>query len=210
MSDQNNQTLRFYENHADAYEQCEAAGYSTKKGQQAKRNLQIFLSQSLKTIPKTANLFEIGSGYGRDALFIQSLGYKIQTSDAVDSFMNRLRQNGFTPVKFNLVTDTFTDTYDYILANAVLVHFPKNEIKKSVKKIYKALKSNGIFTFCLKRRINSEEDHKTNIAGEKRYFAYWDADEIKDILEKTGFKIVLMEQVEGIRSCWINVIAKKD
>jgi SAM-dependent methyltransferase len=212
MSSQNDQTLRVYAKHADSYERDTLADFNSnpEKAEKIRKGHQAFLSKSLQTISKDGKLFEVGSGYGRDAIFIRSLGYSIQVSDAVDSFIERLKQEDFEPVKFNLITDDFTDKYDYILANAVLVHFPKDEVEKSIRKIYDTLNLNGVFAFSLKQRAGGGEDYKTDIAGERRYFSYWDIGEIERVAKKVGFKIISVEQIGGIRACWLDVIVKKE
>lgn len=211
MSDQNNQTLGVYAKHAELYEQDTLADFTAnpKKSERITKNHHAFLKQSLGNVHKEGKLFEIGSGYGRDAAYIRSLGYKIQTSDAVDSFIDRLRKESFEPIKFNLITDEFIGKYDYILANAVLVHFTKDEVRAAIKKVYDALERNGIFAFSLKQRMGGGEDYKTDIAGEKRYFSYWDVGEIDKVVEKIGFEIISVKQLGGIRACWLDIIVKK-
>ena len=211
QEDPNAKTLKVYAKHAAAYEQNTLSDFKNhpEKAKTIQTAQQTFLKNSLKTVAKTAKLFEIGSGYGRDALFIRSLGYDIQVSDAVDSFLDRLKQENFAPLRFNLITDDFPRRENYILANAVLVHFPKPEVVRALKKIYDALEPNGIFCFSLKQRAGGGEDYKTDIAGEKRYFSYWDIGEIEPIVEKTGFSVVSVKTVGGIRACWLDIIAKK-
>jgi SAM-dependent methyltransferase len=211
MSHQNNQTLDVYAKHADLYEQKALSDFSNNspKSQKFKKCYQRFLEESIKNISKDKKLFEIGSGYGRDANFIRSLGYNIQVSDAVDSFINRLRQEDFVPVKFNLITDDFKEMYDYILANAVLVHFPKDEVERAIIKIYEALNDDGIFAFSIKQRVGGGEDYKTNIASMKCYFSYWDIGEIQKTIDKIGFTLISADKVGGVRACWTNIIAKK-
>jgi SAM-dependent methyltransferase len=208
---QNDQTLDVYAKHADLYEQDTLADFNDnpEKAEQIRASHHAFLSQSLETVPKDGKLFEVGSGYGRDAVFIRSLGYDIQVSDAVDSFVERLKREGFNPTKFNLITDEFTDKYNYILANAVLVHFTKSDVEAAIKKIHDALEPDGIFAFSLKQRAGGGEDWKTDIAGEKRYFSYWDIGEIEKIVERLGFEVLFAKQVGGIRACWLDIIAKK-
>ena len=102
-----------------------------------------WLKSSLDGIPKSAKMFEVGSGTGRDAKFIRSLGYNLQTSDAPDELVEHLQKENLNPIKFNLITDRFQQTYDYILANAVLVHFSHEEVEAALAKIFNALNGGG-------------------------------------------------------------------
>lgn len=211
MSTENERALDFYSKYADLYSLRNKKDYTTPQGLKEAKAHQDFIRKTVEGLPHSAKMFEIGSADGRDAKLINSLGYNIQVSDAVDSFMDMLTAEGFSPVKFNVVTDDFSDTYDYILANAVLVHLTKNEVKTVVQKIHAALKQNGIFVLSLKQRLGGGEEWKANIDGAsgKRYFSYWDIDEAKTMLEAAGFEIIWARQVGGIRACWLELIVKK-
>lgn len=211
MKTENERTLDFYNKHADLYLHRNQVDYSTSRGLRDDRVHQDYIRKTLNNLPKDAKMFEVGSGDGRDAKLINSLGYKIQVSDAVDSFIKILTENGFSPLKFNIVTDSFPDSYDYILANAVLVHLTKSEVKDAIKKVYAALNQNGIFATSFKQRLGGGEDWKANITGtsEKRFFSYWDINEARKMLEEAGFKILHFQQNGGMRACWIDFIVKK-
>jgi hypothetical protein len=45
----------------------------------------------LSYLPKTAAILELGSAHGRDADYIESLGYKIYRTDAVKAFVDYLQ-----------------------------------------------------------------------------------------------------------------------
>lgn len=211
MSSENERTVEFYEKYADLYRRRNEEDYATPRGRRDNERHSAYLVKTLENLPKSARMFEIGSGYGRDAKLIRSLGYEIQVSDVAESFLEELSKDGFAPVKFDLIRDNFPSKYDYILANAVLVHFTKDEVKAAVKKVYNALNSGGVFAVSFKQRSKGGEDWKANISGaaEKRYFSYWDVGEATTMLEETGFTVVSCQQIGGIRACWLDIICKK-
>lgn len=211
MQSENDLTLETYEKEATLYERRNIADYSSARGRAETQKNQAFLADSLKEVAKDATLFEVGSGYGRDAHFIQSLGYNITVSDAAESFLARLREEGFEPVKFNIITDDFPTNLDYVLANAVLVHLTKAESHCVLQKVYDALSPGGVFAFSVKQRTGGGEEWKTNIEGStaKRYFSYWDAGEIENVTESVGFEIASVTRVGGIRACWLKIVARK-
>lgn len=211
MSIENDATLEFYAKHADLYQQRNAQDYTTAQGLKDDEVHSRYILESLEGLPKEARLFEVGSGCGRDAALIRARGYQVQTSDAVESFLDILKENGFAPIKFNLISDTFPDQYDYILANAVLVHFTKGECREVLRKVYNALNPGGIFAFSLKQYVENAPEWKSNIPGSdsKRYFSYWKPEEIEAELKLAGFKIKKIQQDEGMRANWLNIIAQK-
>ncbi|MDR3125474.1 MAG: aspartyl/glutamyl-tRNA amidotransferase subunit A [Candidatus Nomurabacteria bacterium] len=207
---ENQRTVEIYEKYADVYEKQVTTIYTTEKGKINMEKHSKFLQKSLKSLPKTAILFEIGSGFGRDAKYIQSLGYSIQTSDAAKSFVERLKKEGLEPKQFNLLTDNFDRQYDYILANAVLIHFTKEEVRGVIQKIYNALSTGGRFVFSVKQRANNSEDSPDDeYMKEKRYYSHWSVEEIEKILAEIGFGISTFEPIDGIRTRFLSIIAEK-
>lgn len=211
MSSENERTVDFYEKYASLYCQRNEIDYATTRGQKDDKIHTDYIVRSLAGVPKSARMFEVGSGSGRDARLIRSLGYEIQVSDVADSFLKLLSGDGFEPIKFDLTRDNFSTSYDYILANAVLVHFTKDEVKATVAKIYEALNPKGIFVLSLKQRLGGGEEWKANIAGtsEKRYFSYWEIGEAKSMLEAARFRIIECRQNGGMRACWLDIICQK-
>lgn len=211
MSLENERTLEFYNKHADLYCLRGKKYYAESQGIKDNGANCEFIRNSLNDLPQNAKMFEIGSGDGRDAGFINSLGYNIQTSDAVESFLSILRDKGFSPIKFNVVNDNFADSYDYILANAVFVHLTKPEVEEAVQKVYNALGINGRFVVSLRRRMEGEKDWRANIPGtsDGRFFSFWDISEAEKMLRNVGFKIIYFRQKDKPNACWLEFIAQK-
>lgn len=81
----------------------------------------------------------------------------------------------------------------------------------AVQKAYSALRPHGTFAFSLKKRTDHDEEWKSNIPGTDmgRYFSYWEAKEVKELLDTVGFQIEDFQQNDGLRARWIDIIAKK-
>jgi 2-polyprenyl-3-methyl-5-hydroxy-6-metoxy-1,4-benzoquinol methylase len=168
-----------------------------------------WIDTSLKGLPKTAKMIEVGGGDGKYAKYINSLGYNIQVTDVVDAFIDHLRSIGMDAFKFDLLHDDFSEKYDFILANAVLVHFSKKEVVRLTKKIYKTLNPRGRFALSVK--TGEEDGWKTNYLGVERYFSYWDMDDIIELLQKTGFSVSYKDRGETNEhgNDWITLVAEK-
>lgn len=213
MSKENEKTIEVYEKFGDKY--LERNRNAVKNDIQAKkdsmRQKELFKTYT-KGLPKDAKIFEIGSAGGRDAKYLQSLGFKnIVVSDVANYFLNKLKDEGFSPIKFDLINDEFDNKYDFILCWAVLVHFTKDEAKNSIKKIHEALNGSGRVALCVKHKEGHEEewaDHQGQI-GAKRYFSYWNKDELEDYMKETGFKNIEIRQHGGARACWLECYAEK-
>jgi len=177
MGEESAKTLAAYEAHALEYVKqypYHEADFS-----------ESWIEKSLRGVAKDAEILEIGSGVGVTAKFIESLGYKIQVSDAAKSFVKYLRENGFPNARqFNLITDEFWQNFDYILADAVLLHFTKDEVREVLKKVYDALNPGGIFEFSF---MLGEGERWQNRLGAERYFKDWQINEVQEILDDVDF-----------------------
>lgn len=211
MSQENQTTIQAYEKVAQGYVDLRKQEFKSLVAQKINDLHQKWLQKTLANVSKEAKLFEIGSGSGRDAMYIQSLGYTIQPTDAAQSFLKIMRDNGLNPIKFDLITDNFNEKYDYILANAVLVHFTKADVELVVRKIHDALNDKGIFALAVKYKADHEggEWLDADELGEKRFFNYYDKESITALLEYNGFIIKSIEIVGGLRSNWLDIIAVK-
>jgi len=199
----------------EAYENGGAEGFATFRCSMLQKNPKLakkrdeLLKQSLETVGKNAKLFEIGSGTGDDAKYIRSLGYDITVSDVAKYHIDTLKRKGFEPLKFDAVEDEFPEKYDYILARAVLVHFPHAEVEQVVRKIYSALNDDGIFNVSVKEKSGHKEEWLRDF-GVDRYISYWTQDEIRAVLESAGFTIALADTEGGLRSRMLHFVARKE
>lgn len=168
-----------------------------------------WLDESLELIPKAGRILEVGSGFGRDAEYIQEKGFDIECSDAVPNFVMLLQKKGFKTHSLDLLNDEITGGYDMVLADAVLLHFTPDESLSVTRKVHKALNPGGVFALRMKQgdgAVWTEEK-----LGEPRYFYYWKADELKSMLTACGFEWLNMtESFTGHnKASWMHIIARK-
>ncbi|MBI4948159.1 methyltransferase domain-containing protein [Candidatus Berkelbacteria bacterium] len=164
-----------------------------------------------KLIPGKSKILELGSGSGKDADYIKSLGFDIELTDASKSFVEYLVRQGKNARLLNAITDEFGQIYDLIFANAVFLHFNKKELKIVLKKIFDSLNQNGLIAFSVK--AGEGEEVTTRKLNAPRYFCYWSEPELKKVLTEIGFKEISIEITEDYRGKhkpdWLFVSAKK-
>jgi SAM-dependent methyltransferase len=163
-----------------------------------------WIDKVLSFINKDSVIFEVGSASGRDADYIENLGFHVVRSDVAASFVNYQKNLGKESIKFDLLKDEFNSKYDLIFANVVLLHFNPEELVLVLENIKKGLKNRGLFAFTTKSG-NGEEfsTHKMNSA---RYFKYWEINELKNDFIDLGFKIEVFQP--GVDSKWIQGIVR--
>ena len=198
MDDENARTIKSYESR---YVEYTTATVNTVQGP-----MKEWLDSVVEELPLDAEIFEIGSGFGRNAKYLEAKGYTVHCSDATEGFITILKAQGFDTQHLNALTDEIMGEYDLILANAVLLHFTDKDTTQVLRKIYQALKPGGRFVFSLKRGDGDEwSDSKV---GLPRYFNYWQPEELTELLDTTGFKSVdIKRDAKGEGSEWLMVTA---
>lgn len=213
MSKENEKTIEVYEEYGDKYlARNQAAIKNDPRAQKDDERQKQLLKEYTNGLSLDAKIFEVGSAGGRDAKTLFSLGFKnVIVSDVANFFLNKLKEEGFSPIKFDLINDEFSDKYDFILCWAVLVHFTKDEAKAAILKMQGALKDGGRLAFCVKHKEGHEEDWADfqGLMGAKRYFSYWDKDELENFIKECGFKNIKIEQHGGVRACWLECCTEK-
>ncbi len=201
MKNSNQRTLETYHHHAQAYV---SGTRHLMSGE-----VQDWIADAVEGLAPTARLMEVGSGPGVDALHFQSLGYEIACTDAAPAFVERLRALGRPAQLFNALTDLPSPGFDLIFANAVLLHFTRDEFAGVLERFSNALAPGGRLAFSLKRGDGEAwSDEKLNAP---RYFCYWQAQALPDLLAAAGFSTWSIKTVsyELSPTDWIYVVARK-
>ena len=200
MSETNSRTIESYDTHIQEYidgTPHEVSGV-----------VKDWLDASLAGVPKDARILAFGSAFGRDAEYLAGLGYAVECTDASTAFVELLQTKGFDAKVLNAITDELPLGLDYVLANAVLLHFTRVEAEHVIAKVYDALNTNGKFAFTLKQ--GEGEGWSEAKLGAPRFFCYWTEPQIHEVLENTGFGAV---EISGDKatanSTWLHIIAKK-
>lgn len=200
MSDSNERTIQSYENHVQEF--------IDGTPQKVDGSLKALFTTATAGLPKKARILELGSGFGRDADYLQSLGYKVVCTDATQAFVDLLTQKGLPAHKLNALTDDLGGPYDLVVANAVLLHFTREETRRVLQKVFDALRPGGTFLCTLKQ--GEGESWSTNKLGAPRFFCYWEEDDIRQFLQAAGFTNVdIISNVATKNALWLHIIAKK-
>lgn len=170
-----------------------------------------FMKLALKGLDHSANILELGSGTGRDAKWIQSLGYKVLCTDAAESFLELLASEGLDSKLLDVLKDDFGGPYDLIYASALLVHFDDAETELIIRKAHAALKPNG--RFAIRTKEGQRDGWTTEKMDLPRYMRYWDKATLESNLEKAGFRITSSYSTGGSKDHrgvpWMYIVAEK-
>lgn len=201
MSETNNTTVESYNAHIQEY--IDGTPHEVTGA------VKDWLDGSLADVPKDARILEFGSAFGRDAEYLAGLGYTVECTDATPAFVDLLQQKGFDARVLNAITDELPQGLDFVLANAVLLHFTRDEAVLVIKKVFDALNTNGRFAFTL---LQSTKDNTwDDRLGAPRFFCYWTEPHIRAVLESTGFGVVEISGDKATANAtWLQIVANKN
>jgi len=185
-------TLRSYE--------ASARDYDAIVADHAPPEIEDALRRMVACMPAGGLVLEVGSGTGRDADFVESLGAIVRRTDATQAFLDLQAERGKQGALLNVVTDALGGPFDAILAMAVLIHVDRVQIAPVLRKVFDALAPGGVFLAGM--RIGQGEtngDYQT---------VYWDRDRFAARLTAAGLRLDWERQWigrEGVR--WASFLA---
>ena len=95
------------------------------------------------------------------------------------------------------------------MANAVLLHFNRDEAMLVIKKVFDSLNANGKFAFTLKQ--GDGEGWSEEKLGAPRFFCYWTVSQIREALESTGFgDVEISDDKAAVNATWLHIVARKN
>lgn len=143
---------------------------------------------TLQHVQRSSKILEIGSGPGRDAAYIESHGFHVERSDAAESFVSHLRDQGYETKLFNVATQSIPELYDLIYANCVFLHFTEVELCTALNTVFQGLNESGILAFSVKQ--GEGEGWTDEKVDAPRFFRYWQPDPLQALVEQYGFRIL--------------------
>ncbi|MCI8640394.1 MAG: class I SAM-dependent methyltransferase [Clostridia bacterium] len=205
MSKENKKTLEVYQKLANVYlsNNLKHDELDPVKAEKKLQKLHEFIKLSFSSLPKHAKIFEIGSGDGLNAKFIENLGFKVTASDTAYSFIKTTKNHGLNTINFNALEDEFLEKYYAVFCWRVFVHFTKEDALKVIQKVYDALEDDGIFVFnAINREFKDVDSEWIDFDGEyhlgaERYYNYFSKEELDNIISLTNFKIAEFHKEGG-------------
>jgi SAM-dependent methyltransferase len=189
MNDTNSQTLAGYDK--------TVAKYIETTPQTVDGNLKTWIDKNLDKLASGAKILEIGSGSGKDADYFASRGHAIEVTDASQGFVDYLIKNGKNARLLNALTDDLGGEYDMVFADAVFLHFNRDQLKAVLSKVHTALRPGGHIVFSLKAGSGEEiTERKLDVP---RYFCFWEEEAIKRLLVETGFNKIEIATIDDYR-----------
>lgn len=188
------QTIRSYEEYAERY-QALVPEIPNQRDQAALRRLAGMAGAG-------GLVLEVGSGPGRDADFLETLGVRVRRTDATRRFLELQAARGKQGDLLNVITDDLGGPYDAVVGLCVLIHVPRDEIDHVLSKIATSLRPGAPFLVSMR-----DGDGET---GGKYHTVYWRRDAFAARLEKAGLTLLWDEySIDSDDDPWNTFLAAK-
>ena len=157
-------------------------------------------------LPPGGRVLEIGSGPGRDAAELESRGLRVRRTDATPAFVERLRRDGHSADRLDVLTDELGEGYDGIWASAVLLHLEREQLAAVLRRCRAAVRPYGVLGFSMKE--GDGEAWTTAKLDAPRYFVYWRREPLVSLVRRTGWQPVEVSQASSSWADWLYLICR--
>lgn len=186
------------------------AGYVAEQGLNPK------MLEAVEKFAKTLSgrrVIDIGCGPGQDSWHFAKLGFEVMGLDYSEEMIvaaKKLDTAQNTP-KFIVgdmkgLEDLFLeDSFDGAWACASLLHITRNEVPKVLRGIKKIVVNGGKVYMGFKQGAGEEIKKEDKYGPQmERRFVYWEKDQLENLFEQGGFKVVNIDAQQGGGSTWLN------
>lgn len=191
----NRRTLAVYEAHVDTYV---ATAPARPDGPL------LALLDRVAAVAPGGRILEIGSGPGTSATELEHRGSTVRRTDATVAFVERLRAQGHAADVLDALTDDLGGPYDVLFANAVLLHFSREDLAALLQRATLAAEW---LAFTVKE--GDGDAWTTRKLDAPRWFVYWREPALRELLDGAGWNVESMEHVGGRYDEWLTVLARR-
>ncbi len=168
--------------------QRDAAGYAAGITPDITGELADLMDAFAARLPPAAQVLEIGSGSGRDALALEERGLTVRRTDITPAFVQLIQETGHPSDVIDPLLDDLGGPYDAVWANAVLLHVARADVPTVLARLRAATRPGGTLALTLKEGDGDAWSTHGSITG-ARHFTYWREDPLRQALEQSGWTI---------------------
>ena len=165
-------------------------------------HIQKALQRLAETLPPGGRVLEVGSGPGRDADVLESLGLAVRRTDATQAFVDLMSERGKHAELLNVVTDELGGPYDGVLAMGVLIHVDRNQTDAVLRRIHTALRPGGALLVAMRKgEGETTGDYHT---------VCWTRERFTERLTRAGLSVIWdADSVGRDGNDWVTYLARR-
>ena len=170
-------------------------------------NLVALAHELIQHVGQNGRLVDVGCGTGRDMAWFESKGITVAGIDLSMGMLVYARENVLGDlVSMNMRNLGFCDAYfDGVWCCASLLHLPKTEAAYALQEMHRILKPGGMLILSIQEG-NSENWEDGFVPDVKRFFARYQADEMRNILSTKRFSIMREDSAQTVDRKWLSFV----
>lgn len=193
-----NETIDYYNNHADEY-----------FARTSQVEFGYVYERFLRYVPKGGRIMDLGCGSGRDVKWFCDHGYEAYGLDASEELVELARKEFGVDASVGLIEDWIAEEpFDGLWCCAALMHLDDESIARFFMNVKHNLKTIGALLLSTKSGIETGRD------AQGRYFRDFNEQEIYKLAEKNGMSVEELwyteDKLRRDSFRWMNVIAVFD
>lgn len=163
-------------------------------------------------------VLDVGCGAGVKSKYLINKGLKVIGIDFSKEMINIAKRE--VPDGKFLVMDMrdvreLKEKFDAIFMQAVLLHVPKKEVRKTLEVLQDILIPHGYFYIAVKEKKPHQPEEEIRVENDygykyKRFFSYFNLDEIKNYISDLNLKVCYESVTSSGNSRWIQLICQKN
>lgn len=163
-----------------------------------------------------ARVLEIGSGPGRDAAVLESLGLHVRRTDITPAFVDLLRSQGYAADLVDPLVDDLDDPerpgvpYDAVWASASLLHVDRSDLPVLLSRLAAVTRPGGVLALSIKEGDGEKWSTHGFVAAPRR-FVYWREPGLRAVLDAAGWDLEAVGHARSARTGepWLDAVARR-
>lgn len=157
------------------------------------------IEKFIQLLPPKAKIIDIGCGSGRDAKIFTDFGLEVIGIDFCANLVRYAKEHAPLAKFYVMDVETISfpsASFEGAWAGCIFNHIPKKNTPVVLDKLRFILKDKAYLYLTVKKGIGEALENDIRYGNFEKFWAYFEENELKEIIEDSGFEILELCTVE--------------